>query len=47
MGHPGHPPYGQRTTAAAEGKALANRNKFTSGDIPCAVAVIDNENAPK
>jgi len=38
--------YGQRTTAAAEGKALANCNKFTSGDIPCGVAVIDNEKAP-
>jgi dienelactone hydrolase len=38
--------YGQRTTAAAEGKALANCNKFTSGDIPCAVAVIDDERTP-
>ena len=38
--------YGQRTTAAAEGKALANCNKFTSGDIPCGVAVIDDEKAP-
>jgi hypothetical protein len=39
--------YGQRTTAAAEGKALANCNKFTSGDIPCRVAVIDDEKAPE
>jgi dienelactone hydrolase len=39
--------YGQRTTAAAEGKALANCTKFTSGDIPCTVAVIDDEKAPK
>jgi dienelactone hydrolase len=38
--------YGQRTTAAAEGKALANCNKFTSGDIPCTVALIDDEKAP-
>jgi dienelactone hydrolase len=37
--------YGQRTTAAAEGKALANCNKFTSGDTPCTVAVIDDEKA--
>ena len=39
--------YGQRTAAAAEGKALANCNKFTSGDIPCTVAVIDDEKAQK
>ena len=38
--------YGQRTTAAAERKALANCNKFTSGDISCAIAVIDDEKAP-
>jgi dienelactone hydrolase len=38
--------YGQRTTAAAEGKALANCNKFTSGDIPCTVAVTDDAKAP-
>jgi len=37
--------YGQRTTAAAEGKALTNCNKFTSGEIPCTVAVIDDEKA--
>jgi dienelactone hydrolase len=35
--------YGQRTTATAEGRALANCNKFTAGDIPCTVAAIDNE----
>ena len=39
--------YGQRTTAAAEGKALANCNKFASGDIPCEIALIDDERAPK
>jgi dienelactone hydrolase len=39
--------YGQRTTAAAEEKALANCDKFASGNIPCAVAVIDDEKAPK
>jgi dienelactone hydrolase len=38
--------YGQRTSAAAEGKALANCNKFTFGDIPCAVAMIDDERTP-
>ena len=38
--------FGQRTAAAAEGKALANCNKFTSGDIPCTVAAIDDEKAP-
>ncbi|HKV60904.1 MAG TPA: CocE/NonD family hydrolase [Candidatus Acidoferrum sp.] len=38
--------YGQRTTAAAEGKALANCNKFASGDITCAIAVIDDATAP-
>jgi dienelactone hydrolase len=37
--------YGQRTTAAAEGKALANCNKFASGDIPCTIAMIDDEKA--
>ena len=37
--------YGQRTTAAAEGKALANCNKFTAGDIPCTIAAIENERA--
>lgn len=37
--------YGQRTTAAAEGNALANCSKFTSGDIPCLVVVIDDEKA--
>jgi hypothetical protein len=39
--------YGQRRTAAAEEKALANCDKFASGNIPCAVAVIDDEKAPK
>jgi dienelactone hydrolase len=39
--------YGQRTTSAAEGKALANCNKFTSGDIPCTIALIDDERAQK
>jgi len=38
--------YGQRTTAAAEGKALANCNKFTSGDIPCTIAAIDDAKSP-
>jgi dienelactone hydrolase len=38
--------YGQRTTASAEGKALANCNKFTSGDISCTIAMIDDEKAP-
>ena len=38
--------YGQRTPAAAEAKALANCSKFTPGDIPCAIAVIDDERAP-
>jgi dienelactone hydrolase len=38
--------YGQRTTAAAEGQALANCNKFTPGDVPCAIAVIDNDKVP-
>ena len=37
--------YGQRTVAAAEGKALANCSKFTSGDIPCTIAVIDEAKA--
>lgn len=39
--------YGQRTIAAAEGKALANCNKFTSGDFPCTVEVIDDEKVQK
>jgi hypothetical protein len=38
--------YGQRTTSAAQGYALANCNKFSSGDFPCAIAVLDNEKAP-
>jgi dienelactone hydrolase len=38
--------YGQRTTAAAEGKAIANCNKFTSGEFPCTVAAIDDEKVP-
>jgi dienelactone hydrolase len=39
--------YGQRTIAAAGAKAIANCNKFTSGDIPCEIAVIDDERAQK
>jgi dienelactone hydrolase len=37
--------YGQRTTAGAQAKALANCSKFTSSEIPCTVAVIDEEKA--
>jgi dienelactone hydrolase len=37
--------YGQRTIVAAQERALANCNKFTSGDIPCTIAVNDDENA--
>ena len=38
--------YGQRTTAEAQAKALANCSKFASGDIPCTIAAIDDSKAP-
>jgi dienelactone hydrolase len=38
--------YGQRTIAGAEARALDNCAKYTPGDIPCAIAMIDDEKAP-
>jgi hypothetical protein len=35
--------YGQRTVADAELRAIKNCNEHTPADIPCTIAVIDNE----
>jgi dienelactone hydrolase len=37
--------YGRRSVAEAEARALENCSKYTAGDIPCMIAMIDDEKA--